>query len=335
MDTRRIVIVGARGFWNMRSRVLDMLPSGLHLHFDDALGIDGEKWSRVCAVVVADQTVDAALMERYRNLKVIARTGTGYDAIDVPEAHRRGIIVTRVAKQNAEATSEFALTVLFALAKNLTPLHSAMLRSKWAHASGPLYGTLLSDMTVGVVGLGHVGRSVVRKLDALGVGHILGWNRSTRVEMSGLYAVTRFARTAWDTLFKTSDAVILSLALTQETKGIVSANTLALMKPTAFLINVSRGSVVDEEALAEAVGGCKLGGVALDVFSTEPPPDWTLFEKPFMRSLMASAEMGRNVILTPHNASRTKNVVLHISEQVARNISGVLTDSMEGVEIVE
>lgn len=330
--TESVILIGSRGFWSMRARVQGILPEYARLHYSENLEIAGENWRTVRAVVASDQVVDAFLMDKYPNLRVIARTGTGCDAVDIEAARKRGVAVTRVAKLNAEATSEFALGLIFALTKHVMPLHVAMTQEKWAR----IHGMLLGDMAVGIIGLGHVGRALAKKLHNLDVQKVLGWNRTLRPEVRELVEVAKCVELAdFDEVFARSDVVVVALALTPETKGIVDESALARMKQTAFLVNVCRGAVVDENALAQYVASRKIGGAALDVFSVEPPADWTIFEKPFMRSLVASARQGCNVILTPHTASLTNDVVERVAMQVARNITGVLTNNLENVEVVQ
>src|SRR3989338_6336300 len=332
MQSQDVILVGAKGFWKERARGRDILPAHTHLHFSDRLEIDGERWKNVHAIVVADQKVGASVMDKYPNLRTIARTGTGYDNVDVVEAKKRGVVVTRVAAINAEATSEFALGLLFALSKHIVLLHTSMIQERWTRA----YGIPIGDLTVGVIGLGHIGRALVRRLHQVGVKKILGWNRTQqRDEFRSLFLETEFelVESVHELLIE-SDAVIVAVALTQETKGFIGEDSLARMKSTAFLINVCRGAVVDEDALARYVAERKIGGVALDVFSIEAPHDLELFQRPFMQSLLTSARNGYNVILTPHNASVGRDTVELISRQVAKNIEGVLSGNMEHVDVV-
>ncbi len=331
METNNIVIVGSRSFWSMRAHVRNILPAGIQLHYSEDLEIEGEKWNMVSGIVASDQHIDASVMDKYPNLRVISRTGTGYDAIDIAETHRRNIVVTRVSKLNAGATSEFVLGIIFALTKHIIPLHNAMVQESWAR----IHSSLLGDLSIGLVGLGNIGRTLAQKLDVLGVKRIIGWNRTMRPEVKELQKVNRVEFVELPELFSDSDIIVIALALTQNTKGFIGEDLIARMKNTAFLINVCRGTVIDEDALAYHIAARKIGGAALDVFSVEPPADWTIFEKPFMRSLVASAKLGCNVILTPHAASLTNDVVKNVAIQVAKNISGVLTGNLESVEVVE
>lgn len=331
MQPKDIVLVAARGFWDKREHVRHILPVDIELIFSDCLEIGEEGRHSVRAIVAADQKVDASIMNKFPRLMTIARTGTGYDNIDVVAAKERGIVVTRVAAINAEATSEFTLGLIFTLSMRVIPFHSSMLKKEWARS----YWTPLRDLTVGIIGLGHIGRSLVRKLYPLGVKRILGWNRTYRPEIHELeLGASRLECVGIPTLVSESDVIVVALALTPETTGFIGENYLAQMKKTALLINVCRGAVIDEDALARYIAEEKIGGVALDVFSIEAPREIELFRQPFMQSLMASARKGSNVILTPHNASITKDTITLISQQVAHNIAGALSGNLERVETI-
>lgn len=325
-----VIVVGAKGFWSQRNVVCPLLPDGIEFLFDDQIRATDGVRDRVAALVVADQRVTGPLLDCFPNLQVIARTGTGYDNIDLAAARARKIIVTRVAKLNAEAVSEFALGLIFELVKNFTRLHESMMRGEWTRPNA----LRLSDLTVGIIGLGTIGRSVALKLHHLGARRILGWNRRPRPEIDQLAETSRLEPTDRDELLCHSDVVILTVALGPETARLIGERELALLKPTAFLINVCRGAVVDEEALARRVAEGAIGGVALDVFSVEPPGG-AIHETAFMRSLQESARQGRRVLLSPHVAGLTDRSVERISQQVAHNIAGVLKGDLTDVELVQ
>ena len=216
-----------------------------------------------------------------------------------------------------------------ALSRKIAHLHEAMIMEKWERKSG----MLLTEMTVGIVGLGTIGRSLSRKLNALGVKRLLGWNRTLRDTVVESAAEHRVELCKLDNVLAESDAVVIALALAPETKKLIDSKKLSLMKARAFLINVSRGAVVDEEALADAVADGKIAGVALDVFSVEPPLQ-DPFSEPFMKKLIECDRAGKSVILSPHNAFFTENAYKAISLHVAKNIVGVLEGALDDVEMI-
>ena len=330
MADTSLIVVGAKGFWSRRHFLLDLnLP--LKPVFDLALTVEESLRPRVWALVAADQEIDGAFMDLYPNLSTIARTGTGYDAIDIAAAHKRGVTVTRVAKQNAEAVAQTTIGYIYALCKNLLGLHAEMLQGKWTKEHESLH---TGELTVGIVGLGHVGRALAYKLHHLGFGRIFGWaRRPERPEILDLVETTELETVELDHLLRESDIVVVTLALNEGTRRLLNRSRLMLMKPSAYLINVCRGAVTDEEALAEMVAEGFIGGVALDVFSDEPPTG-NPFEQGYIRSLIESARAGRKVILTPHCAGKTHVSVDRISKQVAHNLAGVWTGNLDEVEVV-
>lgn len=330
MLKKPIVLVGAKGFWEVRELVENnVFKSGFELLNTSNFQIAGEKKSEVVAIVVADQPIGARLMDEFPKLRTIARTGTGYDNIDVKAASERKIIISRVAELNAEPVSEFTLGLIFALIRNIVGVHQKMCDSTWDRYKG----MLMSELTVGIIGLGAVGRSLARKLHALGVKRLIGWNRTLRPQVMNTALNTHLEIVSLESVLKESDVVVVAVALAPETRNLLDEKLLSLMKKNAYLVNVSRGAVVDENALAEFVTAGEIAGVALDVFSLEPPAD-NPFQEPFMQKLIESAKNRRNVILSPHNAFRTKNSEEVISLRVAENIVGVLEGNMEGVEVV-
>lgn len=326
-----MILVASQSFWPVRDLVSrEVLDDQFELVRAMDLEIPEEARERVVAIVLADQSVGATEMDRFPKLQTLARTGTGYDNIDLMEAEKRGICVTRVSVLNAESVSEFAIGLIFALTRNIVQTHNRMMKSVWQRGNGLLF----KEMTVGLIGLGAVGQSLAKKLYAFGVKRLIGWNRSTfRLEVNELADDCALELVSAEKVFLESDAVVVALALTPETKGFVGKERLSLMKPEAVLVNVGRGAVVDEESLADMVLGGQLGGAALDVYSVENPEPW--FEQPYMKKLVAAAEAGRNVILTPHNAATTRNSSRNVALQVGRNVLKVLRGETEGLEIVK
>lgn len=330
MSGKPIVLVAAKGFWSMRELV-DQEVFRERFEFVHAMdfNLPPGKSERVAAVVVADQPFDGALMDWFPNLKTIARTGTGYDNIDLAAIRKRDIILTRVAAVNAEAVSDFALGLICVLVGKIVPMHADMMRNKWERRER----IPLNDLSVGIIGLGAIGQSLIVRLKALNVKEITGWNRTHHERIENLVERHGLKLLEIPALVATSDVIVVALALTPETEGLVSREILKGVKPGVCLVNISRGAVVDEEALAEFMEEGRIGGVALDVFSVEPP-NGSPFHLPFVHKLMRAAAAGRNVVLTPHNAGLTTTSTRDISLQVARNIVGVLDSATDGVEIV-
>ena len=325
-----VIIVGTKGYWNVRDIVDREVFSGrFELVYSESFNVSAEIKKRTVALVIADQKCGTDLMDSFPNLATIARTGTGYDNIDIPAARERNIVASRVANINAEPTSEFALCLMLALSRNIVRFHGEMLSEKWERKGG----LTLSEKTVGIVGLGAVGRTLAGKLHALHVKRLIGWNRSINAKVLKVVQDYSLEIQSLRDVMSESDTIVISLALTAETAKLIDKNLLALMKRDAHLINVARGAIVDEEALAECVEEDRIGGVALDVYSVEPPMAHP-FKESFMQKLIASGKSGKNIILSPHSAFYTANSVKTTSLHVARNIVAVLDGRPEDAETI-
>ncbi len=215
-------------------------------------------------------------------LKVIARVGVGYDAVDLAAATRHNVAVTFAPGTNQGSVSEHAFALMLGLSRRLIPQHAGTAAGQWPRGSTvPLRG-----QTLGLAGLGRIGRAMATRAFAFEMKVIAHDPFADKdwAAKNGIDLVT------FDQLLARSDFVSLHMPSAPETKHIINARTLALMKPTAYLINTARGSVVDEAALAEALRGRKIAGAGLDVFEEEPPhPDNPLLKLD-------------NVVLTPHAA---------------------------------
>jgi D-3-phosphoglycerate dehydrogenase len=245
----------------------------------------------VGAILGVDPTADADFMDRAGpSLKVIARHGIGVDNVDLAAATERGILVVNTPDAPTESTAEHAVALLLALAKQVAA-GDRNLRGTANIPHSRLQGTELRGRVLGVVGFGRIGRRVAE---------ICGQGLQMRVVTFDPYmnqavaAMTNVeAVDSLEALLDRADFVSLHPALTPETRHLIGQPELRRMKPTAFLINVSRGPVVDEVALIEALESGQLAGAAMDVFDPEPPsPDNPLFRLP-------------NVVATPHISSFT------------------------------
>jgi phosphoglycerate dehydrogenase-like enzyme len=234
-------------------------------------------------VAMRERTVfDAELLARLPHLKLLVTTGMVNAAIDMEAAGRRGILVCGT-RGSVGPAAELAWGLLLALARNI-PAEVANLRGNgepWQVS----VGIDLKGKTLGIAGVGRLGRLVAGYGLAFGM-HVIGWSRSNTPEKSHELGIGFVA--TLDGLLKQADVVTLHLTLTPETRGIIGARELGLMKPGALLVNSSRGPLVDEAALIAALRSGHVGGAALDVFDTEPLP----VDHPF-RTLP-------NVVATPH-----------------------------------
>jgi len=220
-------------------------------------------------------------------LKMVSILGTGTDNVDLEAAKRRGVTVTNTPGVGAPSVAELTTGLLFSLVRSI-PISNARLRQgTWQHVEGPE----LAGKTLGLLGLGAIGQYVARLGLGLGM-RVIAWSYSAdpaRAQRLGVELVER------DEVFRRADVVSVHLRNTPEVRGIVGARELALMKPSAYLINTARGALVDESALAFALREQQIAGAALDVYTEEPlPPE----RNPF-RELT-------NVVLTPHIGAVTR-----------------------------
>jgi D-3-phosphoglycerate dehydrogenase/(S)-sulfolactate dehydrogenase len=256
------------------------------------------------ALVVRNRTpVDGRLLAAAPRLAVIGRAGVGLDNIDVPAADERGVVVVAPRGANAVSVAEHALALALALVREL-PAHDAAVRAgRWERRPG----RELAGRAWGVLGAGATGQAVARLASALGM-RVRGYDpyadpaaaRAAGIELAGL-----------DEVLAAADVLSVHLPLTAGTRNLLDAAALARLRPGAIVINVGRGEVVDEGALAEALRSGRVGGAGLDVRAAEPPPAGPLDGAP-------------NVIFTPHVAGITAESQQRIMSILAADIAAVL-----------
>lgn len=257
------------------------------------------------AVILRLSPFGRDIIEQLPQLRIIARHGVGYDNVDVEAATENGIWVTNTPMANAESVAETALTLLLSLAKRIVDDSNHMRADDFFYKNSHK-GMDVDGKTLGVVGYGKIGRALAAKASGLGLRILVHDPYLSEVPIGTL--VDR------DTLLRESDFVSLHLPADEATNGSFDADTFAAMKPTSYLLNLARGSIVDEPALIAALQEHVIAGAAIDVYSTEPlPPGHPLFALD-------------NVLLTPHIASNTvetmNRMALHAAEEVDRVLSG-------------
>jgi phosphoglycerate dehydrogenase-like enzyme len=240
-----------------------------------------EQLAGVSATVAGSEPYTQRVIEAHPALRVIARAGVGYDAVDVAAATERGIVVAITPGTNHDAVAEHTFTLLLALAKGLINRDHGTRTGQWPrHATLPLRGR-----TLGIAGLGRIGKAVALRGESFGM-RLLAYETAPDLAFARQHGVTLVPL---DRLLAESDYLTLHVPLTEESRHLINRRTLARMKPTAFLINTSRGGLVCEADLLEALRAGRLAGAGLDVFESEPPEPGPLFELD-------------NVVLTPHAA---------------------------------
>ncbi len=234
---------------------------------------------------------DAALMDACPNLRLIARTGIGVDNIDLDAATARGIVVTNTPDGPTESTAEHTVAMLLALAKRLKQGNDNLAVGRWGPRSGVLMGTEVQGKTLGLVGLGRIGRRVAEICRLAFQMRVLAFDPYLTEETASTLGVIL---APLDDVIQQADFLSLHAPATPETTGLMNRERIAKMKPGSYLLNLARGTLVDEGALLDALDRGHLAGAGLDVFATEPPAA----EHP-LRTHPA-------VIATPHSASITR-----------------------------
>lgn len=241
------------------------------------------------ALVIRSRTkVDAEVIGKGTRLKIIARSGSGLDNVDVRAANARGVEVVSSPEALVEAVAELVIGLMLTLARGIPAADAMMKSGKWEKER--FVGIELKGKTLGIAGFGRIGKRVAEIARVVGM-TLLAYD-VIEVPQETL-ASTGCRMVDLDTLFASSDFITLHIPLTTETRRMVDSRRLSLMKKGAFLINTSRGEVVDEAALERALRAGEIGGAALDVFETEPP-----------RSTIATAP---NVIASPHMGGQTRD----------------------------
>ena len=261
------------------------------------------------AVLNCYAKMTARVIEKLDRCKIIARYGIGVDNVDLAAASKARILVTNVPDYCIDEVSDHALALLLALARRITVADGAVKAGTWdvvAHAGI----RRLRGQTVGLIGFGKIAIALASKVQPLGMKVLVydPYIEPALIARLGVQAVSM------DKLLAEADAISIHVPLSSETRNLIGSGELARMKSTAFLINTSRGGIVDEQALATALKEARLGGAALDVLTVEPPPpDHPLRQAP-------------NVILTPHLAFYSRESVIELqtkaAEEVARALKG-------------
>jgi D-3-phosphoglycerate dehydrogenase len=262
---------------------------------------------RADAILTCWRPVTAAVLDAAPRCRVVARYGIGLDNIAVDHATRLGILVTNVPGFCVEEVSDHALALLLACARQVVAFARATRTGRWERGSGlPL--RRLRGQTLGLIGFGAIARALAIKAHCLGL-HVVAYTPRLVPDALGSLGT---ATNDLGELLRASDYVSVHVPLTNETRRLIGARELALMKPTAYLINTSRGAVIDEAALFRALTEGEIAGAALDVLAQEPPePD---------NPLLALD----NVIVTPHAAFSSEEAIATLQRRAAEQVATVL-----------
>jgi len=258
-------------------------------------------------VTLLSDKIDAEVFEAAPKLKIVAQMAVGYDNIDVAEATKRGIYVTNTPGVLTETTADFAWALLLAVARRVVEADRYVRTGQWEVSWHPsmLLGRDVYGATLGIIGAGRIGRAVARRAKGFKM-KIIYYDVVPMPPEDEKELGARLVDL--DTLFREADFVSIHVPLTKETYHLVNEDKLKLMKKTAYLINNSRGSVVDEKALYKALKEGWIAGAALDVFEQEPTP----MDNPLLKL--------DNVVVAPHISSASYETRSRMAEMVAENL---------------
>jgi phosphoglycerate dehydrogenase-like enzyme len=281
-----------------------LLDQGLEVVLEPKVG--GRSKEEVAAImagasaaIVSTDPFPRSVLESLPSLRVIARVGVGLDSIDVAAATELGILVTVTPNANYRVVADHTLALTLALIRRLAENDAAVRDGRWDRAGG-LTPRDLGGMTVGILGFGTIGQAVAERLAPFGFDILVH-------DPQGVPPGSAFPQVDLDTLAARSDVLSIHVPLTPQTRGLVSEAFLARMPAGAFIINTSRGGVVDEDALVVALRSGRLAGAAIDVFASEPPLGSPLLELP-------------QVILSPHIGGLSDASIAQMTRQATSSV---------------
>lgn len=254
-------------------------------------------------IVVRSRTkITKMVIDAASNVKIIARVGVGLDNIDAGYAESKGIKVLNAAEAAMNAVSELVIGHMIALSRNIPKANEGIKSGRWLKKE--LVGVELRGKYLGIIGVGNIGRNLGRMAKCLRM-NLIGYD-IIPINQDYIREVGMI-KTDLKTLLENSDFVTCHVPLTDKTRHLINSETLSYMKPNAFLINTSRGEIIDEESLFSALNEKRIAGAALDVFEVEPPTNTKLLQLP-------------NIICSPHIAAQTKEAQELASNVIAEKI---------------
>lgn len=238
------------------------------------------------------------------NLKVISRYGAGFDRVDIAAAKAKGIPVTNTPGVNAEAVGELAMGLIMSIARKIPYLDGQTRSGEWVRSTG----MELKGKTLGIMGLGAIGKVVARCAQGFGM-NVIAYDPFINKEYC---AEKGIGVCTFDEVVAQANVISLHLPLNAETKHLIGEDAIAKMQPGTIVVNTSRGGIIDEDAAYKALKAGKLGGLGLDAFEMEPPTGSPLFEL-------------NNVVVTPHTGAHTKEATDNMANSSVKNLIDVLS----------
>lgn len=288
---------------------LEILKSNKEFKVDVKVGLKPDELKSIIkdydALLVRSSTKVTKDIIEASNLKVIGRAGVGLDNVDLEAATSKGIIVMNSPSGNTISTAEHTMSLMLSLSRNIAPADRMMKLGGWDRSK--FTGVELYNKVLGIVGLGRIGQAVAKRAMSFGM-KIIAYDPFISKEIAGKLGIELVELKK---LFTESDYMTFHIPLTEETKGLISAKKIPLLKKGVRIINCARGGIVNEEDLASALEEGKIAGAALDVYEKEPPQDLSLTKYD-------------NVVLTPHLGASTKEAQVNVAVEIAEQVRDAL-----------
>ncbi|HTT74597.1 MAG TPA: phosphoglycerate dehydrogenase [Candidatus Binataceae bacterium] len=290
---------------------IDVLKRHPQLSFDVKTGLSPSELASIIAlydalIIRSGTRVTREVIDHAASLRVIGRAGVGVDNVDLDAATRRGIVVMNSPQGNSVTTAEHTISMLMALARHIPAANAAIKAGRWDRSK--FTGVEVSHKTLGIIGLGNIGRIVADRAQGLKM-KVIGFDPIITAEAAAKAGIDLVDL---ETLYRNSDFITVHAPLTEETRGLVNARAFAMMKKGVRVINCARGGIVDETALLEALKSGHAAGAALDVFVEEPPPPG----HPLLKL--------DNLIATPHLGAATGEAQVQVAVDIAHQVADFL-----------
>lgn len=281
-----------------------------HHEVDEKLGLSPEELAAIIgeydALLVRSQVkVTAEILARADRLVVIGRAGVGVDNVDLEAATKAGVVVVNAPTGNTVSAAEQTIALMLALARKTAAADASMRKGEWKRSA--FTGVELRGRTLGIIGLGKIGQAVADRANGLEM-NIIGYDPFATADQAALHGITLVEM---DSIIEKADVITAHVPLNKATRGIIGAEHIARLKPGVMLVNVARGGVYDEAAVAQGLADGKIAGAAFDVFEKEPPVDSPLLTAP-------------NTVLTPHLGASTAEAQVRVAEEACEQVIDVL-----------
>jgi D-3-phosphoglycerate dehydrogenase len=281
-----------------------------HHEVDEKIGLTPEELASIIgdydALLVRSQVkVTADILAHATRLVVIGRAGVGVDNVDLEAATKAGVVVVNAPTGNTVSAAEQTIALMLALARKTAAADASMRRGEWKRSA--FTGVELRGRTLGIVGLGKIGQAVAQRARGLEM-QVIGFDPFITAEQAALHGVTLVDM---DAIIEKSDVITVHVPLNKATRGVIGPQQIDRLKPGVMLINVARGGVYDEAAVAQALADGKIAGAAFDVYEKEPPVDSPLLTAP-------------NTVLTPHLGALTAEAQVRVAEEACEQVIDVL-----------